>query len=76
VISTNCPGGNAEVIEEGKNGWLCQVQNPTDLASVMENSLHHSVELDNKIIAQNAQAIFDANLIFKQYEAVLNQYIQ
>jgi glycosyltransferase involved in cell wall biosynthesis len=76
VISTNCPGGNAEVIQEGKNGWLCQVQNPTDLASVMEKSLNQSVELDNQTIAQNAQAIFDANLIFKQYEAVLNQYIR
>lgn len=75
VISTNCPGGNAEVILDGKNGWLSKVQDATDLATVMEKSLKQSVELDNQTIAQNAQAIFDANLIFKHYESVLNQYI-
>ncbi len=76
VIATNCPGGNAEVIHDGKNGWLCKVQNPKDLAIVMEKSLNQSVELDTKTIAENARAIFNATSIFKQYEAVLNQYTQ
>jgi len=76
VIATNCPGGNAEVIQNGKNGWLCQVQHPKALAKVMENGLLQPVKFDRNTIAENAQAIFNAPLIFKQYEAVLNQYIR
>jgi glycosyltransferase involved in cell wall biosynthesis len=74
VIATNCPGGNAEVIEHGKNGWLCKVQDPADLAEIMEKGLIQSVEFDNKTIAENAQSIFNSEIIFKKYEAVLNQY--
>jgi len=76
VIATDCPGGNAEVIHSGKNGWLCQVQNPKELAAAMEKSLNQSVELDTKTIAENAIAVFNSVTIFKQYEAVLNQYIR
>lgn len=76
VIATNCPGGNAEVILDGKNGWLSKVQDATDLATVMERSLNQSVEFDAKTISENAQTIFNAAVIFKHYEAVLNQYIK
>ncbi|UPQ79284.1 glycosyltransferase [Flavobacterium azooxidireducens] len=76
VIATNCPGGNAEVIHDGKNGWLCKVHDATDLSNVMEKSLDQSVELDTKTIAENAQAVFHADIIFKRYEEVLNQYIK
>lgn len=76
VIATDCPGGNAEVIKQGKNGWLCNVQDPKDVAAVMEKGLIQSVEYDNKTIAEDAQSVFNAEIIFKQYEEVLNQYIR
>jgi N-acetylgalactosamine-N,N'-diacetylbacillosaminyl-diphospho-undecaprenol 4-alpha-N-acetylgalactosaminyltransferase len=35
VVATNCPGGNAEVITNGVNGWLCEFKNPEALAKAM-----------------------------------------
>lgn len=72
VIATNCPGGNAEVIQEGKNGWLCKVQNSENLAFFMEKSLAEPLEFDRVTIANEAQKLFNINTIFKEYVKVLN----
>jgi glycosyltransferase involved in cell wall biosynthesis len=36
MVSTNCPSGPAEILENGKYGWLCEVNNPTDMAAKIE----------------------------------------
>lgn len=75
VIATNCPGGNAEVIKEGENGRLCIVHDASNLAAVMEKSLEQNVVFSTEEIAANAQAIFNSDIIFKQYENILNRHL-
>lgn len=72
VIATNSPGGNAEVIQDGKNGWLCKVQDSNDLALIMEKGLVNSLEFKNEDIAKAAIEKFNMDIIFEQYRKVLN----
>lgn len=72
VIATNCPGGNAEVIHHGKNGYLCKVKDPEDLANAMELGLTSTLALNSQAIAQESKRIFNMDAIFKQYSKVLN----
>ncbi|WNM20229.1 glycosyltransferase [Flavobacterium capsici] len=76
VIATNCPGGNAEVLVEGKNGFLCNVNDAEDLASIMEKGINESDKFDNKNIANDAKVLFNMETIFKQYVKVLKNNIE
>jgi glycosyltransferase involved in cell wall biosynthesis len=40
VVSTNCPHGPAEILDDGRSGWLVPVGNPDLLASAMTEALH------------------------------------
>jgi glycosyltransferase involved in cell wall biosynthesis len=72
VIATNCPGGNAEVITNGANGWLCEYKNSEALANTMWHALHHSVTLSNDEISKNSASLFSDDLIFDQYIKVIH----
>lgn len=74
VIATDCPGGNAEVIQNGENGWLCEYKNPEALANAMHNSLNSRVILDKETIAQKSEALFSDHIIFKEYDRVIANY--
>ena len=41
VVSTNCPHGPAEILDEGKFGQLVPMNDPTALAVALRNSLNH-----------------------------------
>lgn len=74
VIATDCPGGNAEVIINGANGWLCEYKNPDALANVMLHSLYHNVTLSNEVISKNSAVLYSDDLIFNEYEKVIRKY--
>lgn len=44
VVSTDCPGGPSEILEEGKYGKLVPVEDPTALATGIEAALDGDVE--------------------------------
>lgn len=71
VIATNCPGGNAEVITNGENGWLCEYRNSAALASMMRHSLDTTVSLSCEDISRKSASIFSEDLIFNEYEKVI-----
>ena len=41
VVSTRCPGGPAEILEDGKYGELVPVGDPPALAAAMRRALDH-----------------------------------
>jgi glycosyltransferase involved in cell wall biosynthesis len=75
VIATDCPGGNAEVLTHGLNGWLCEYKNPLALAEVMDLALENSLAYSSEIISNNNALLYSHNLIFNQYENILKRYL-
>jgi glycosyltransferase involved in cell wall biosynthesis len=72
VIATDCPGGNAEVISNGANGWLCEYKNSEALANMMWFTLQHSVSLSRNEISKKSASLFSDDLIFDQYLKVIH----
>jgi len=54
VVATDCPSGNREVIQPGVNGLLCELKNPKDMATKIEEVLNHPRQFDSAKIAAEA----------------------
>jgi glycosyltransferase involved in cell wall biosynthesis len=70
VIATDCPGGNAEVITNGANGWLCEYKNSEALAKVMLASLNKKVKMTDYEISNYGAKLFSDDTIFMHYVKV------
>jgi len=75
VIATDCPGGNAEVITNGVNGWLCEYKNAEALANVMLHALDHNVTFSSEVISKSSADLYSDDLIFNLYEKVIRNYL-
>lgn len=64
VVSTDCPSGPAEILDEGRFGRLVPVQNPVALANAIEQSLSESA--DRSALNRRAQD-FSVQRISDQY---------
>lgn len=71
VIAYNSPGGIAEIIENGVNGFLVEDNNEEMYAKTIEKALRHSFN-KSKII-EHTLAKFEANKSMKQLEDVFYQ---
>jgi len=49
IVSTNCPSGPAILLENGKGGYMCNVENPQDMANKIIDALR--IKDNKKIIA-------------------------
>jgi glycosyltransferase involved in cell wall biosynthesis len=76
VIATDCPGGNAEVITNGVNGWLCEYKNPKALANVIFEAINHRVALNTTEIAAQARERFSSTIVFAEYQEVFQKNLQ
>ena len=73
VISTDCPcGGPAELIEDGKNGYLIPVGNTQKLQEKMQYLLNH-LQIADEIgeNAAKAAAIFKPEVVYGEWENYL-----
>ncbi len=68
VVATDCPGGTAEILENGKYGHLVAVANATDLAQAMHKSL--SSNWNAETLQQRAQ-VFSLEASAKRYLELL-----
>ncbi|SFV67558.1 Glycosyl transferase, group 1 [hydrothermal vent metagenome] len=68
VVSTNCPSGPSEILEDGKYGFLVEVNNSEKLASAMLNALENPI--DEKLLIKRSLD-FRIEEIAKQYKKVL-----
>lgn len=73
VIASDCPGANAEVLREGKNGFLFETGNAEDLAKVIMNNYEKISRLGRKEISEQACERFNLERIFWEYKSYLEQ---
>ncbi len=64
VVSTDCPSGPNEILEGGKFGFLCPVDDAALLSDAIESALKNPI--DSNILKQRAQA-FSIPVIIKKY---------
>lgn len=64
VVSTNCPSGPAEILENGRYGRLVPVNDPAALATAMEASL---AETPDRVALQQRAAEFSPAVAARQY---------
>jgi glycosyltransferase involved in cell wall biosynthesis len=69
IVSTNCPNGPAEVLEDGLYGKMVAVGDPYSLASEMLNSLNTEVDID---FLKSRALSFSTDLISNQYIDLLH----
>tara|TARA_B110000211_G_scaffold234517_1_gene304534 strand:- start:1586 stop:2707 length:1122 start_codon:yes stop_codon:yes gene_type:complete len=68
VVAFNCPGGVAEIIENGVNGFLVENQNIEKLASTIIDAVHF--DFDSLIIKQLAYERYEAQQQVSKYENI------
>jgi glycosyltransferase involved in cell wall biosynthesis len=69
VVSTNCPSGPYELLEEGKIGWLSEINNKEQLAFNIVQAI--KAPFNKEILIKAAQPYFVENASEK-YRAILS----
>ena len=68
VVSTDCPSGPAEIIGDNEFGYLCRVDNPSDLAEKIEYAKENNIDPEKLI---NRSKEFSIDKIGPLYEEIL-----
>jgi len=77
-IITTRNSGCIEVVDDGINGFLCEVKNVDDLAAKMEKFIHLPIEERKKMGIAGRKKIqdnFDEKIVIDIYKCKLEQYI-
>ena len=69
VISTDCPSGPSEIIGDNEFGYLCRVDNPSDLAERIEYAKENNID-PQKLINRSKE--FSLDKIGPLYEEILS----
>ena len=69
VVSTDCPSGPAEIIGDNEFGYLCRVDNPSDLAEKIEYAKENNIDPEKLI---NRSKEFSLDKIGPLYEELLD----
>jgi glycosyltransferase involved in cell wall biosynthesis len=70
IISTNCPTGPAEILENGKYGRLTPVGNERKLAEAMLSAISEPID---RILSQKRAEDFDEKIIGRQYISLVEE---
>jgi glycosyltransferase involved in cell wall biosynthesis len=75
VLSTDCPSGPREILDEGRYGRLVPVRDPAALANAVEEFLAHRDEWKQTAIAgqTSVRERFDIRRVVKSLEGLLEQ---
>lgn len=72
IVSTDCPSGPAEILEDGKFGALCPVGDMDALAKAMEEALEKPIDPE---IQKKRAMDFTVQKICDQYEALMEEVV-
>ena len=78
IITTNVPGCK-EVVDDGVNGFLCEVKNANDLANKMEMMLNLSESERIEMGIKGRQKVvkeFDEKIVIKKYLKTINDLLK
>ncbi len=73
VVSTDCPGGSAEILEHGKYGRLVPVKDQNALVDAINSILD---ETTNKDVLKNRASLFSVECAAKQYLDYLDHIVE
>ena len=68
VVSTDCPSGPREILNNEKYGWLSEMKNPDDLAAKINWALEHPKPPS---FLKERSKFFEKDLIVKEYLNIL-----
>jgi len=68
VVSTDCPSGPREILNNGEFGYLCEVDNPEDLAKSIKKALDKPIN-KAKLISRSKD--FSIEIIGTQYQELI-----
>ncbi|MEO5782191.1 MAG: glycosyltransferase [Ginsengibacter sp.] len=68
VVSTDCPSGPAEILENGKYGYLCNVKDPLKMSDSITEAIQKPID-ENILISTTYQ--YRCNEIVKKYISIL-----
>ncbi len=68
VVSTDCQSGPREILKDGELGYLCEVDNPTDLAKSIKKALDKPINRE-KLISRSKD--FSLEAIGMQYQELI-----
>ena len=69
VVSTDCPSGPSEILGDNEFGYLCKVNDPSELAERIEYARMHTINPEKLI---NRSKEFTLEKIGPQYEEILD----
>ena len=73
VVSTDCPGGSAEILDQGKYGRLVPMNNETVLADAMDSLLN---ETPDKDMLRTRASLFTVDFAAQQYVDYLDGIVE
>lgn len=68
VVSTNCPSGPAEILQDGALGYLCLVNDPVAMSASIEKALQKPIDAN---ILQQSATQYAISEIVKKYIEIL-----
>ena len=68
VVSTDCQSGPREILNNGELGYLCEVDNPEDLAKSIKEALDEPINKE-KLIRRSKD--FSVETVGMQYQALI-----
>ena len=68
VVSTNCPSGPAEILQNGQLGYLCPVKDPVEMSTSIAKAIRAPID---KNILIKATYQFKISEIVKKYMEIL-----
>ncbi|MBC7888526.1 MAG: glycosyltransferase [Ferruginibacter sp.] len=68
VVSTNCPSGPGEILNQGEYGYLCPVRDPVELSKAIARAV--AFPLDKELVKESSQQYMIREIV-KKYIAIL-----
>ena len=68
IVSTNCPSGPSEILQEGELGYLCPVKDPAEMSRLIEHAVRFPI---NSNILKDASYRYRISEIVKEYIEIL-----
>ena len=68
VVSTDCPSGPREILNNGEFGYLCETGSPEDLAKSIKKALDKPINKE-KLISRSKD--FSLEIIGMQYQELI-----
>lgn len=71
-ISSDCPVGPANIIQDGKNGWLFEVGNQKELANILNGIIEGEINLPDQVQIKASIEKYNVKTFIENLKYILN----